>query len=1524
MAAEAWYTYPTNLPEGDEYLAELSPPSWAKSPRPRISVDESAPKELISLEDVREGVNKLIDEKVKADSLFSAYLEKSGIKGLVGRKIPAEEAQALREHYQQYTGWVRENPEWVTEQLKNRLKDAGFNAHKKEDAWLATARAAREGVTSENLRTVLDNVFAIDKVLAKPRINSSLYKGVTDNNHAKEAQARLRKPAQAPKEQIELEVRDVAQPPREKKAEARLIPVSAIHNQEGKVVLASADELLREADDTEAKRRAELAVQDTTVQEARKQDASKLVRILSNDKEPIDLASKRRDPALDMLVARVDGGHVELVRRDEDTPDDTQPDTPRSVSFFGRVVTGAATLAAVGGAVIIPTTEAAAMPAPNADTQPTATAPKDPTKTNAAPSESGATNAPYDTKKGSGVTTLPYDAASTPNIEPVGNSASAEPSASSSSSASAAQSETNSQSPQSSETASSTPPQEAGSSTAEPTDPEILRALDKAIAEDLAQGKISESQATDLLQKVLDANTALTQDTPKSGGSDVVTNVVKEYLDIKYGANSSDAQKDSSAAAKPAASTPAKSSETSTKAADTATTEELEANPTTVSAKEKVTPAAAQQTGAIKADPTFKLVHPLEVISAGQTSTNFVEQTLQAFQVNIDAMKAKLPHVDPSLMEGQDVIDNYSALTTEIAGYLKHPETIPTGIATPNLVGPVYGWDVTDLNKKISATLAVEAPHLNQKQRDYISSLMTQADGSSDWVERSMQDPSSAYASVAPAFKKAQEEAAKTATPSQHTAPSKAHEAAPAAGVTVEKITVNEEYQKTLVPIAAAHKINVNTLYAVLAYYNGNLSTAHTQPMHGAQGWFGITHAEWDSPINNPHQYPFSAHDDLTKSAEVAANMLHHLDAANVEAVGTPERFAERNQLHVVLEFVHGPAEVAKRLGTNYDGLTQHEKNMVQQAYTALQNTGAVALYNGAPGAAARSLPANPGAAGKIAINGGIATFVPNPHMHPEQKTPPIQPAPNFKDNMPTTLVPVQEHAAPSTHTQPAAPAEPNTAQTQHPQPTAEPQPAKPAAPAAKPAENKAAGPVSHPANAYNNIAALDAPIKGASPQMQQRLVSALQKPQSQGGAGLAPLASAYMLGNFLQEDSNLDPKTVGDNGKALGLAQEWPARREDMPTNDTITQATWLITTELPRHFGGDAQLKELQDPNTSAQRIKQIIKDWEQYGKAGARYELGATIASKLATPTTPASTPKADGAPAAPAPAAQPSVPAQPAAPAPSAPSTSAITVGPNSSTQPSAPAAQPSSAPAPAAAATPSAPTPPAAPAPIVVGPSAANSPAPADKPAIVAGPTTSAAPAVPQAPAPASPAAPQRETVNGKKEPAKVGAVKYVSQKDQSLANMRYGKSGQTIATSGCVPTAQGMIIATLKGGDPVSAVKQAAAFNERHGYRTPNDGTANAATPAIMKANGLKAQVIAHNSTEAVLNAVNNGAQVLVTATVSHDSPNVPGTSAGHAYVITSDGKGGIKVADPKNPSKSDYTIQQALTGATYAVAVTK
>lgn len=129
----------------------------------------------------------------------------------------------------------------------------------------------------------------------------------------------------------------------------------------------------------------------------------------------------------------------------------------------------------------------------------------------------------------------------------------------------------------------------------------------------------------------------------------------------------------------------------------------------------------------------------------------------------------------------------------------------------------------------------------------------------------------------------------------------------------------------------------------------------------------------------------------------------------------------------------------------------------------------------------------------------------------------------------------------------------------------------------------------------------------------------------------------------------------------------------------------------------------------------------------------------------------------------------------------------------------------------------------------------------------------------------------------------------------------YCSGSNTIATSGCGPTAMAIVTSSLLGEehDPVELAK----FSCDNGHRVQGQGTAYSFFAAAGKKYGLTVQQVTNDKKgqEEVLIALNSGKKLVIAST-----DKKPFTSKGHYIVLTSHKDGKVFVQDPNknNPSK--------------------
>lgn len=110
---------------------------------------------------------------------------------------------------------------------------------------------------------------------------------------------------------------------------------------------------------------------------------------------------------------------------------------------------------------------------------------------------------------------------------------------------------------------------------------------------------------------------------------------------------------------------------------------------------------------------------------------------------------------------------------------------------------------------------------------------------------------------------------------------------------------------------------------------------------------------------------------------------------------------------------------------------------------------------------------------------------------------------------------------------------------------------------------------------------------------------------------GMSKQGAAYLVGNFVGESYLTDCGQWGDGGRAHGLAQWHPGRRQDMPCGFT-TQLTWAVNVEMARHT---PELKNcLFNPSCDVATIKSLLYQWERWGVLGGRWQYSAHIYSQI----------------------------------------------------------------------------------------------------------------------------------------------------------------------------------------------------------------------------------------------------------------------------------------------------------------------
>jgi hypothetical protein len=112
---------------------------------------------------------------------------------------------------------------------------------------------------------------------------------------------------------------------------------------------------------------------------------------------------------------------------------------------------------------------------------------------------------------------------------------------------------------------------------------------------------------------------------------------------------------------------------------------------------------------------------------------------------------------------------------------------------------------------------------------------------------------------------------------------------------------------------------------------------------------------------------------------------------------------------------------------------------------------------------------------------------------------------------------------------------------------------------------------------------------------------------------GLTKQGSAMLVGNFISE-SGLDPlNCLGDGGTACGLGQWRFSRQEGMP-QIYEEQLKWAVEVEMVRDSGGHQLKASLFDPNASIEVIYEGLRQWERWGVAGDRYNIGQAILAQI----------------------------------------------------------------------------------------------------------------------------------------------------------------------------------------------------------------------------------------------------------------------------------------------------------------------
>ncbi len=112
---------------------------------------------------------------------------------------------------------------------------------------------------------------------------------------------------------------------------------------------------------------------------------------------------------------------------------------------------------------------------------------------------------------------------------------------------------------------------------------------------------------------------------------------------------------------------------------------------------------------------------------------------------------------------------------------------------------------------------------------------------------------------------------------------------------------------------------------------------------------------------------------------------------------------------------------------------------------------------------------------------------------------------------------------------------------------------------------------------------------------------------------GLSKEGAAYLVGNFVGESYLIPCGQYGDGGKAHGLAQWHPGRRQDMPCG-FIEQLDWAIDVEMVRDSKGNYPCPCEALKTADIGTIKLRLKQWERYGVEGDRWAYAAAIYKQL----------------------------------------------------------------------------------------------------------------------------------------------------------------------------------------------------------------------------------------------------------------------------------------------------------------------
>lgn len=134
-------------------------------------------------------------------------------------------------------------------------------------------------------------------------------------------------------------------------------------------------------------------------------------------------------------------------------------------------------------------------------------------------------------------------------------------------------------------------------------------------------------------------------------------------------------------------------------------------------------------------------------------------------------------------------------------------------------------------------------------------------------------------------------------------------------------------------------------------------------------------------------------------------------------------------------------------------------------------------------------------------------------------------------------------------------------------------------------------------------------------------------------------------------------------------------------------------------------------------------------------------------------------------------------------------------------------------------------------------------------------------------------------------PSHLDGVRYFSQDDPRWAAQPYtvcDNPSQTIASSGCMPAQQAMLVMTLVGMEVTP--RSMAEFNIDRGFRTTDNGTLHRALFALKAFKGIRTVEIAPEEVGTVLEL---GGLVTVSGRLrDYSRESLPGTRSGHIYGI--------------------------------------